>query len=154
MATAPSHEPSDPATAAIELANIMTSMGLAESAAQTLVEHIRGNPRQSLQHWLKLLELHRLNGNRAEFERSANDMREYFNVQADEWAQSISPTGRGSLDTYPHIRSEVVRLWRKPDCLPYLQTLLIDNREGTRIGFPLPVAEEILLLVAMLSSGA
>jgi hypothetical protein len=107
-----------------------------------------------LQHWLKLLELHRLNGNRAEFERSANDMREYFNVQADEWAQSISPTGRGSLDTYPHIRSEVVRLWRKPDCLPYLQTLLIDNREGTRIGFPLPVAEEILLLVAMLSSGA
>ena len=153
MAKAPSHEPSDPATAAIELANIMTSMGLAESAAQTLVEHIRGNPRQSLQHWLKLLELHRLNGNRAEFERSANEMREYFNVQADEWAQSISLAGRGSLDTYPHIRSEVVRLWRKPDCLPFLQTLLVDNREGTRVGFPLPVAEEILLLVAMLSSG-
>ena len=153
LAKAPSHEPSDPATAAIELANIMTSMGLAESAAQTLVEHIRGNPRQSLQHWLKLLELHRLNGNRAEFERSANEMREYFNVQADEWAQSISLAGRGSLDTYPHIRSEVVRLWRKPDCLPFLQTLLVDNREGTRVGFPLPVAEEILLLVAILSSG-
>ncbi len=153
MATAASHEPSDPATAAIELANIMTSMGLAESAAQTLVEHIRGNPRQSLQHWLKLLELHRLNGNRAEFERSANEMREYFNVQADEWAQNINLPGRGSLDTYPHLRTEIIRLWRKPDCLPFLQTLLIDNREGTRIGFPLPVAEEILLLVAILSSG-
>lgn len=152
VATMTSHEPSDPATAAIELANIMTSMGLAESAAQTLVEHIRGNPRQSLQHWLKLLELHRLNGNRAEFERSANEMREYFNVQADEWAQSISLPGRGSLDTYPHLRTEIIRLWRKPDCLPFLQTLLIDNREGTRVGFPLPVAEEILLLVAILSS--
>jgi hypothetical protein len=31
--------------------------------------------------------------------------------------------------------------------------LLIDTREGTRIGFPLSVAEEILLLVAIVSSG-
>ncbi|HZV53371.1 MAG TPA: hypothetical protein VFF82_00405, partial [Rhodocyclaceae bacterium] len=81
--TSHSHDqkPDDPAAAAIELANIMTSMGLAESAAQTLVEHIRENPRQSLGHWLKLLELHRLNGNRTEFERSANEMRQHFNVQ-------------------------------------------------------------------------
>lgn len=149
-----SQEPSDPATAAIELANIMTSMGLAESAAQTLVEHIRGNPKQSLQHWLKLLELHRLVGNRTEFERSANEMREHFNVQADEWTQEIGITGRGSLETYSHIRSQLVSLWRQPECLPFLQTLLADNREGTRVGFPLPVAEEILLLIAILSSSA
>jgi pilus assembly protein FimV len=146
-------EPSDPATAAIELANIMTSMGLAESAAQTLVEHIRANPRQSLRHWLKLLELHRLNGNRAEFERSANEMREHFNVQADEWTHGIGVSGRGSLETYPHIHAQIVKLWRTPDCLPFLQSLLADNREGTRVGFPLPVAEEILLLIAILSSG-
>jgi len=143
-------EPTDPATAAIELANIMTSMGLAQSAAETLVEHIRENPRESLPQWLKLLEIHRLNGNRADFERSANEMRQHFNVQPDDW--NASPHGRTSLESYPHIRSQVVKLWRKPECTALLRALLLDNREGTRVGFPLQVAEEILLLVAILNS--
>jgi TolA-binding protein len=144
------HEPTDPATAAIELANIMTSMGLAQSAAETLVEHIRENPRESLPQWLKLLEIHRLNGNRTEFERSSTELRQHFNVQPDDW--NASTQGRISLESYPHIRSQVVKLWRRPDCIALLRALLLDNREGTRIGFPLQVAEEILLLIAILNS--
>jgi len=143
--------PSDPATAAIELANIMTSMGLAESAAQTLVEHIRENPRESLPQWLKLLEIHRLNGNRSEFERSASEMREHFNVQPEHWTAG-GAQGRLSIESYPHIRTQVVKSWRKPACLTLLRALLLDNREGTRIGFPLAVAEDILLLIAILNS--
>jgi hypothetical protein len=150
MAAAP--ETGDPAKAAIELANIMTSMGLAESAAQTLVEHIRENPRESLPQWLKLLEIHRLNGNRSEFERSATEMRQHFNVQPDDWNAPASP-GRNSLEAYPHIRSQIVRLWRRPECEILLRALLLDNREGTRMGFPLAVAEEILLLLAILNNG-
>jgi pilus assembly protein FimV len=144
------HEPTDPATAAIELANIMTSMGLAQSAAETLVEHIRENPRESLPQWLKLLEIHRLNDNRTEFERSANELRQHFNVQPDDW--NAGSHGRTSLESYPHIRSQVVKLWRQPDCVNLLRALLLDNREGTRVGFPLAVAEEILLLIAILNS--
>lgn len=143
-------ETSDPATAAIELANIMTSMGLTESAAQTLVDHIRENPRQSLQHWLKLLELHRINGKREDFERSSQEMRQHFNVQVDEWA-SAGRVSRGTLESYPHIRNQVAKLWGQPDCVKYLHSLLMDNREGTRTGFPLSVAEEILLLIAIQS---
>lgn len=149
---APAKDVSDPATAAIELANIMTSMGLAESAAQTLVEHIRENPRQSLHHWLKLLELHRLNGNREEFERSTEELRQYFNVRADDWENTGGASQRSSLESYAHIRSKVIELWRKPECVQFLQSLLMDNREGTRAGFPLPVAEEMLLLIAIQSN--
>ena len=140
----------DPAKAAIELANIMTSMGLTESAAQTLVDHIRENPRQSLQHWLKLLELHRINGKREDFERSSQELRQHFNVQAEEWG-SPAGTTRGSLETYPHIRNQITSLWQDPGCVKYLHSLLMDNREGTRAGFPLAVAEEILLLIAVQS---
>jgi hypothetical protein len=142
----------DPAAAAIELANIMTSMGLAESAAQTLVEHIRENPRQSLHHWLKLLDLHRLNGNRDEFERSTEEMRQYFNVRADDWDRTPSAAPRSSLENYTHIRAKLVEVWRQPECVEFLQSLMMDNREGTRTGFPLPVAEEILLLIAIQSN--
>ncbi|HZV54317.1 MAG TPA: hypothetical protein VFF82_05190, partial [Rhodocyclaceae bacterium] len=72
---------------------------------------------------------------------------------ADDWAQDAGSSARGSLESFPHIRSQLVKLWRKPECAPLLQSLLIDNREGTRVGFPLSVAEEILLLIAILSSG-
>jgi len=147
----PTQAASDPATAAIELANIMASMGLAESAAQTLVEHIRENPRQSLHHWLKLLDLHRLNGSRDEFERSTEELRHHFNVRADEW-ESGGASQRSSLENYAHIRSKLIELWPTPDCVQFLQSLLMDNREGTRAGFPLPVAEEILLLIAIQSN--
>ncbi len=145
--------PSDPATAAIELANIMTSMGLGHSAAQTLVEHIRENPRQSLHQWLKLLEIHRLNGNKEEFEKHAGEVRLHFNVQPDEWDAPGGST-RASLEDYPHIRSRLVKLWRTPEAAQFLQTLLMDNRDGTRTGFPQAVAEEILLLIAITASDA
>ena len=81
-------------------------------------------------------------------------MRTHFNVKAEEWgpAQSIGPQSRDSLENYPHICAQIVKHWQTPDCLPILQALLADNREGTRVGFPLAVAEEILLLVAILSS--
>jgi pilus assembly protein FimV len=140
----------DPAKAAIELANIMTSMGLTESAAQTLVDHIRENPRQSLQHWLKLLELHRINGKREDFERSTQELRQHFNVRVEEWG-SAAGASRGSIETYPHVRAQITKLWHDPGCVKYLHSLLMDNREGTRAGFPLSVAEEILLLIAVQS---
>lgn len=145
-------EHGDPAKAAIELANIMASMGLADSAAQALAAHIRDNPRQSLPHWIKLLELHRASGNRAEFDRSANEMRQRFNVQVDEWGHEGGSGGRDSIEAYPHIRSQLVKLWRQPECPGFIESLLTDNREGTRAGFPLAVAEELLLLVAVANS--
>lgn len=145
---------SDPAAAAIELADIMVSMGLAESAAQTLVEHIRDNPRQSLHHWLKLLELHRLNGNRQGFDDSVEELRQHFNIEAPDWDWAATAGARDSVEAYPHLRAHLIRHWRQPDCAAFLQTLLLDNREGTRAGFPLAVAEEILLLIAILSTEA
>lgn len=153
LATSVADQPEtiDPTQASIELANIMTSMGLADSAAQTLVEHIRENPRESLPQWLKLLEIHRQSGNRTEFERSAAELRQHFNVHPDEWNAPVQQ-GRGSLESYPHIRAMVVKLWRTPEGINLLRSLLLDNREGTRNGFSLAVAEEILLLIAIQSS--
>lgn len=143
--------PGDSAEAALELANIMTEMGLTESAAQTLVEHIRGNPHESLPRWLKLLEIHRMSGDRDEFERSAAELRQHYNVQPGDW-NATAATGRNSLESFPHLIARIVQLWPKPECLTLLRGLLLDNREGTRHGFPEAVAEEMLLLIAILDS--
>jgi hypothetical protein len=128
----------------------MLAMGLGSGAAQTLAEQIQNEPKQALRHWLKLLEIYRKNGQQEEFERSAEELRQHFNVQPEDW-KAGAETYRG-LESFPHIAKRLTDLWRKPDCLIYMQNLLDDNRGGARAGFPQTVAEELLLLTGMLKS--
>jgi hypothetical protein len=141
---------SDQSDQALELADIMLSMGLGQGAAQTLTEQIRNEPKQALRHWLKLLEVYRRNGQQAEFERSAEELRLHFNVKPEDW--HARPGSQHSVEDYPHIASRLTELWAKPACLVYLKNLLADNRGGARSGFPQSVAEELLMLTAILRS--
>jgi hypothetical protein len=134
----------------LELADIMLSMGLGHGAAQTLTEQIRNEPKQALLHWLKLLEIYRQNGQQAEFETSAEELRQHFNVQPEDW--QVRPDALRSIEEYPHIAARICELWGRPACLVYLQNLLADNRGGARSGFPQSVAEEFLLLTSMLKA--
>lgn len=139
---------------AIELADVLISMGIAGGAAQALVERIQANPRQALSHWLKLLEVYRHNGKRAEFEHAVEEIRATFNVYPGSWnaSRNIRPRPKTSLESYPHIAMQLKKLWPSPTCVDYLLSLLADNRDGKRIGFPVVVVEEIILLLAVLRS--
>lgn len=139
--------PSAETDQAIELAEIMLSMGLGHGAAQTLIEQIRNQPKQALRHWLKLLEIYRKNGQQAEFERSAEELRLHFNVRPEDWHPQ--PGVQRTIEDFPHITRRLTDLWGRADCLVYMQNLLADNRGGARTGFPQPVAEELLLLIAV-----
>ena len=132
---------------ALELADIMLSMGLGHGAAQTLIDQIKQQPKQGLRHWLKLLEIYRKNDQHDEFERAAEELRQHFNVHPEYW--NATPT-QTTLEDYPHIAARIIETW--PGCLPYLQSLLNDNRGGARSGFPQTVAEELLLLSALLKA--
>lgn len=142
---------SEQADQALELAEIMLSMGLGHGAAQTLAEQIRNEPKQALRHWLRLLEIYRKNGQQEEFERSAEELRQHFNVKPEDWHEQ--PDALRSVEDYPHIATRLTELWGRPACLVYLHNLLADNRGGSRSGFPQSVAEELLLLTAMLRDG-
>lgn len=144
----PVEAPSEQADQALELAEIMLAMGLGHGAAQTLTEQIRNEPKQALRHWLRLLDIYRKNGQQDEFERSAEELRQHFNVMPEDW--HAQPDTLHSLEDYPHIAARLTELWGRPACLVYLHNLLADNRGGSRAGFPQSVAEELLLLVAML----
>lgn len=146
-ATGPSKGQADQA---LELAEIMLSMGLGHGAAQTLTEQIRSEPKDALSHWLKLLQIYRSSGQQDEFEKSAEELRLHFNVQPEDW-QARAEALR-SLEDYPHIATRLTELWDRPASLVYLNNLLSDNRGGARSGFPLSVAEEMLLLSAMLKA--
>lgn len=130
----------------LELAEMMLSMGLATGAAQKLVDHIRANPKKALAHWLKLLEIYRENGQRSNFEQAAKQLQKEFNIRASDWMRGTADRPR--LEKFDRIFSKIEELWTRPDeCIAFLSGMLLDNRDGQRVGFPQEVAEEILLLI-------
>ena len=136
---------------AVELADIMISFGRVQGAAETLAEFIRGNPREAVTPWLKLLEVYRSAGLRAEFETIAGELNKTFNVNAVDWDNyQTLRAARTSLEDLPHIAETLQKSWRTTACQRYLQQLLRDNRDGTRVGFPFTVIDEILTLSAIL----
>jgi len=136
---------------ALELADVMTSMGMADGAAEALVKSIQANPRQSLMHWLKLLDVYRKSGQREQFDKATEEMRKVFNVEAGAWDnRQKQRLPDKSLEDYPHIAAQLKKLWPTAEGAEYLLSLLADNRDAKRDGFPLQVIEEIVLLLAML----
>jgi len=144
---APSAEDGDQA---LELAEMMLSMGLGQGAAQTLVEQISQEPKQALRHWLKLLEIYRLNGQQEEFEASAEELRKHFNVKPEDW--NAEETSQQGIEDFERILKQITERWGAPDCVSYMQELLDDNRGGGRTGFPQSVAEELLMLIGILKA--
>jgi hypothetical protein len=140
----------DEGSLSLKLADIMISIGLTQGAARTLEAYVRSHPRQALYQWLKLLDLYRHAGLRAEFDQATDRLCRQFNIAPPEWLPEESGPQDAGLEHYPHIIARLVELWPDAECAAYLQHLLLDNRDGTRTGFSQLVAEEILLLQAML----
>ncbi|MCK6408825.1 hypothetical protein [Thauera sp.] len=136
---------------AVELADIMMSFGRVNGAADTLAEFIRGNPREAVTPWLKLLEVYRAAGMHAEFDAIAGELNKTFNVTRVSWDNyDALRASRMSIEDLPHIAEALQKSWRTAACQRYLQQLLRDNRNGTRAGFPFAVIDEILTLTAIL----
>ena len=164
-ATVDEHFESNPV---MELADIMLSFGRVKGAAQALQEYIDNNPQEALQPWIRLMDVYRMAGMRTEFETVASNLNQNFNVEIQHWDGApslgdhqsvdllldeaapppVAPRPE-SLEDMPRIMSMVCELWPAGDVVGYLYQLLRDNRGGKRVGFALPVVEEILFLVEL-----
>ncbi len=150
----------------MELADIMLSFGRVKGAAQALQEYIDHNPQEALQPWMRLMEVYRMAGMRQEFEQVALNLNRNFNVEIQQWDRASQegvesePLAGGieislvmprpeSLEDMPRIMNSVVEMWNDDDVVGYLYQLLRDNRGGQRLGFALPVVEDILFLIEL-----
>lgn len=136
---------------AVELAEIMMSFGRVQGAAEMLAEFIQSNPKQAITPWLKLMEVYRVGGMRAEFDALAKELNHTFNVQAVTWdnfEEARNP--ENNLERMPHIIDVLTRTWGTRECQAYLEKILRDNRDGTRQGFMLGVIDDILMLAGVL----
>lgn len=148
---------------ALDLAEVMLSYGRTTGAMQALKDYLHDHPTVSVRPWLKLLDLHRQTGMREDFERAAETVHRHFNVQVPGWDEGISGVPLRSffdeeegieilgLEQLPHILARIQATWSDASCLEYLRHLLVDNRGGGRMGFPVSVVAEILLLEDILN---
>ena len=144
----------------MELADIMLSFGRVKGAAQALQEFIDHNPEEALQPWIRLMDVYRMAGMRAEFENVARNLNQHFNVEVLSWdgitveasggegAIAVAPRPQ-SIEDMPRLMNAVLDLWNSGDVVGYLFQLLRDNRGGQRQGFAMPVVDDILFLVEL-----
>jgi hypothetical protein len=146
----------------MELADIMLSFGRVKGAAQALQEYIDHNPQDALQPWIRLMDVYRMAGMRAEFENVARNLNLHFNVEVQSWDDALSgidvPSSDSerpvaprpqTLEDLPRLMNTIVDLWNSGDVVGYLYQLLRDNRGGQRLGFSLPVVEDVLFLIEL-----
>lgn len=153
----------------MELAEIMLSFGRVKGAAQALQEYIDANPQDALKPWVRLMDVYRMAGMRHEFEKVARELNKNFNVQVQKWetlgegtdasvdvvldAENVRPVtvlAEGAdegIEGVVSIMEQVLTRWHGGDVLDYLNQLLRDNCGGTRIGFSLPVVNDIMFLI-------
>ena len=157
----------------MELAEIMVSFGRTNGAIQALEEFLEHDPDVVLAPWLKLLEIFRMNDMRNEFEACSARLKLHFNVSPGPWERA-GETLKGPIVTideedltieallqrmsaivvFPHLKENIQKAWDSPEGLVNLKKLLSETRDGSRGGFPLPIARELLALIDFLKNRA
>ena len=99
--------------------------------------------------WIYLLDLYHVTGKRAHYESLAARIKTVFNTSAPGWGDDDTALPTHSLRDYPHVVAMIEELWEGDEVVPYLESLLLDEREGARAGFDLAVYREIIHLIGV-----
>ena len=99
--------------------------------------------------WLYLLDLYKVTANKEKYNSLRDRFIVFFNANVPEFDIDPSSLPARQLDDFEHLSRKVCSVWNTKDSLPFLESLLVDDRDGKRMGFELPVYRDILLLIAI-----
>lgn len=130
----------------VDEVEVFMAHGHAELAINLLQEHVRTAPDESPIPWMLLLDLLKRNKMAKEYAEACKACKQYFNFRVPTLNEDEPGPGSAGLESYPHVLSELTRLWKSPECQAYLDDLVFDRRGGTRVGFDPTPFREIMLL--------
>jgi hypothetical protein len=99
--------------------------------------------------WLYLLDLYRLVRDKSKYDNLRDRFVILFNAHIPDFEIGTNEVNVLQLEDYPHLIERICRTWNGNEIIPLLESLLVDDRDGTRTGFELPVYRDILLLIAI-----
>ena len=112
-------------------------------------------PQAELEHpespvpWLYLLDLYRVVGNKDKYDPLRDRFVVFFNANVPEFEVDPATLPSRHLDDFEHLSRKICSMWNGNEILPFLESLLVDDRDGKRMGFELPVYRDILLLISI-----
>lgn len=133
-------------------AEFFVVLGQDAAAIDLLMGHVRSTAASPLP-YLKLLEIYKRLGERAEYERVRERFNSRFNAYAPAWETDLQ-AGR-SLEDYPHVMGRLQSLWSTPrQALKVLEATLLraegaEADTGGAHAFELPAYRELLMLYAV-----
>ena len=124
-------------------------LGQDDAAIELLESHLGGHAREIPWPYLKLLEVYRRLGRRADYERVQERFNAHFNGRAPTW-ESDMEQGR-SLADYPGVIERVQSLWSEPSrAMDVLEMSLVHLGPDAQVeAFDLPAYRELLFLYAV-----
>ncbi len=99
--------------------------------------------------WLYLLDLYRVTKNKEKYDALRDRFVLIFNANIPDFEADPADSVSRQLEDFEHLMAKICGMWDTNDILPFLQSLLVDDRDGKRMGFELPVYRDILLLIAI-----
>jgi FimV-like protein len=99
--------------------------------------------------WLCLLNVYSTLHDRKKYEAILRRITTLFNVKLAPWETRSDNDRPRTLADFPHVVTNIFALWNSDDISPYLESLLVDNRDGARNGFDLPVYRDIARLATL-----
>jgi pilus assembly protein FimV len=99
--------------------------------------------------WLFLLDLYRESNNQPSYEALRERTERVFNTRIPEWSEIPGNAPAMSLEDFPHVIERICELWQSDHIAAYLESLMLDNRNGIRRGFDIEVYQEVMLLMAI-----
>lgn len=92
-----------------------------------------------------LLDMYRKTGKHEAYESLRERFRQNFNAYVPGWDEDPSNFSR-DLSDYPRALEQVCRSWRSDNIVPTLESLMVDDTRGSRLGFDLPAYREVVFL--------
>lgn len=133
-------------------AEFWISLRDAQRAAEVLEPYAHTEHPSSPLPWLYLFDLYAELGRRDKYDVLHERFKHVFNGKIPTWdelKQATAPAPARGIVDIPHIAKKIETLWPSEQILPYLESLLIDDRDGTRIGFDVQVYKELMLLIGI-----
>ncbi|MBI3231205.1 MAG: hypothetical protein HYZ45_13865, partial [Burkholderiales bacterium] len=138
----------DEVTDAMHEAEFWMSLGKPEKAAEVLELYGRSDQPTSPVTWLYLFDLYRTLQDEEKYTQLRTQFQRRFNGLIPAWNDEVpAASQQQGLENQPALLEKIAMLWGTHKIVPYLEELIIDNREGMRTGFALPTYREILFLL-------
>jgi hypothetical protein len=128
-------------------AEFWLSLNNPQRAIEILEPHTGVENADSPVTWLYLLDLYREVGDEEKYNTLRDRFTRLFNARIPLYGEPEMQSQ--TLEDFPHLLARICKLWQSAEIVPFLQSLLIDDRAGARAGFDLPLYRDILLLIGI-----